>query len=52
MVGTFADATSFDGDLSRWDVESVETMSEMFKGATSFDRELGGAWRQREEVRL
>ena len=37
-------ATSFNGDLSRWDVGQVESMSFMFHGATSFTHQLGGAW--------
>ena len=35
--GMFWDASSFDGDLSRWDVSSVDNMSNMFAGATSFN---------------
>ena len=44
MTGTFDGATSFNGDLSCWDVGQVQYMAFIFHGATSFDRELGGAW--------
>ena len=37
-------ATSFNGDLSLWDVSKVSNMSFMFWGATSFTHQLGGAW--------
>ena len=40
MSGMFADATSFNGDISSWDVSSVEDMSGMFSGAASFDHPL------------
>ena len=44
MYALFEGATSFNGDLSRWNVSNVEGMGRMFSGATSFDRQLGGAW--------
>jgi len=44
MNGMFANATSFSGDLSSWEVGQVEYMNHMFDGATSFTRQLGGAW--------
>ena len=37
-------ATSFNGDLSCWDVGQVRRMVGMFAHATSFDCQLGGAW--------
>ena len=41
----FYGAESFNGDVSKWDVSSVTNMKEMFRGATSFTRELcGSAW--------
>ena len=44
MSGLFADskdgATSFNGDLSSWDVGQVTDMNSMFRGATSFYRDL------------
>ena len=36
----FADATSFNGDLSRWEVGQVKSMGSMFEGATSFNGDL------------
>ena len=44
MEGMFFEATSFNGDLSRWNVSSAKNMSSMFEGATSFDRQLDGTW--------
>ena len=40
----FMDVTSFNGDLSSWDVGQVTRMVSMFAGATSFNRQLGGKW--------
>lgn len=42
MYSTFADATSFNGDLSGWDVSNVTNMYNTFKGATSFNGDLSG----------
>ena len=36
----FTGATSFNGDLSRWDVGRVTYMNSMFYGATSFNGDL------------
>ncbi|NDV14814.1 BspA family leucine-rich repeat surface protein [Muricauda sp. TY007] len=40
--GMFYEATSFNGDLSDWDVSHVTTMIGMFAGATSFNGDLSG----------
>jgi len=37
MSRVFADATSFAGDLSGWDVSNVVDMHDMFTNATSFN---------------
>ena len=44
MASMFTRATSFNGDLSCWNVGQVRRMNAMFAYATSFDRQLGGAW--------
>ena len=38
----FADAASFNGDLSGWDVRNVTDMSGMFKDAAAFNGDLSG----------
>ena len=40
LSGMFLDCTSFNGDLSGWDVSQVTDMSRMFFGCTSFNRDL------------
>ena len=40
MSQMFSYATSFNGDLSKWDVSSVKDMSSMFLAASSFNRDL------------
>merc|ERR1719174_3559147 len=45
MQGMFYSASSFNGDLSKWDVSGVTNMNAMFKGASSFSQTLCGAWR-------
>ena len=43
MSGMFRSATSFNGDISSWNVTSVTDMSGMLYGASSFRQDLG-AW--------
>ncbi|WP_108247363.1 BspA family leucine-rich repeat surface protein [Muricauda brasiliensis] len=40
MNSMFLNATSFNGDLSEWDVSKVINMSNMFEGATSFNGDI------------
>ena len=40
----FKDMKGFDEDISRWDVSHVEDMSEIFSGATSFDKDCIKDW--------
>ena len=45
MRSMFSGATSFNADISKWDVSKVTDMGEMFKGAESFNQKLcGAAW--------
>ncbi|WP_375579129.1 BspA family leucine-rich repeat surface protein [Marivirga tractuosa] len=40
LSNMFGGATSFTGDLSNWDVSTIEDMSNMFQNATSFNGDL------------
>jgi surface protein len=40
MSGMFENNTSFNQDISRWDVSKVTNMTSMFKGATSFNQDI------------
>ena len=45
MSSMFANALSFDIDLSKWDVSKVANMDEMFRRAALFKQNLcGSAW--------
>ncbi len=37
----FSNATSFNGDIGKWDVSSVSNMISMFDGAASFNQDIG-----------
>ena len=41
MAIMFSGATSFNSDLSGWNVSAVNNMDDMFSGATSFEQNLG-----------
>ena len=38
----FVSATSFNGDISKWDVSRVTDMDTMFKDAAAFEQKLCG----------
>lgn len=40
MHAMFKDATSFDQDISGWNVSNIDNYSDMFVGATAFDEDL------------
>ncbi len=40
MDQAFRDATSFNGDLSNWNVSTIDQMTGLFRGATSFNQDL------------
>jgi len=42
MARMFRSATSFNADISGWDVSSVQNMEEVFAGASSFNGDLSG----------
>ncbi|WGD32835.1 hypothetical protein Mccp14020TZ_03410 [Mycoplasma capricolum subsp. capripneumoniae] len=41
MAGMFFGATSFNQDISKWDVSKVKTMNGMFKKAKKFNQPIG-----------
>ena len=41
MWRLFRDNTTFNDDISKWDVSNVAVMSHMFSGATMFDQNIG-----------
>ena len=42
MSGMFSDASSFNGNISSWDVSDVTDMYYMFRGASSFNGDISG----------
>ncbi|MEW7278318.1 BspA family leucine-rich repeat surface protein [Aquimarina sp. 2201CG1-2-11] len=47
----FSGATSFNGDLSNWDVSNITDMSHMFNGATSFNSDIS-SWDTSNVIRM
>ena len=43
MIGTFANATNFNSDISNWDVSNVTDANTMFESAFAFNQNIG-AW--------
>ena len=41
MAQMFREASSFNTDISDWDVSTVDNMEQMFEGATSFNQDIG-----------
>ena len=44
ICGMFLCASSFNEDLSKWDLFNVISMSKMFNRISCFDQDLCGAW--------
>ena len=40
MESMFRDATSFNTDVSMWDISSVDNLNDMFQGAAAFNQDL------------
>ena len=40
MTAMFRGAQSFNGDITKWDVSSVDSMNSLFFAATSFNRDI------------
>ena len=38
----FGDASTFDGDISKWNTEKVTNMYAMFYSASAFNQDIGG----------
>ncbi len=51
MRDMFHGATSFNGDISRWNTSAVTDMQSMFRGATSFNQDIGG-WNTAKVTRM
>ena len=42
LIGLFQNNTTFNKDISGWDVSNVTNMKNMFYGATNFDKDISG----------